>query len=325
MNVMSEIPQDILDKIEKRPQRPAFSNLMKEIKAGKFVFTGELEPVKTISVEELIHSANAMKEHIVAANVTDGPQGMAYISGLVAASRVQQETGVECVYQMTVRDKNRVALTSDVLGAAQMGLKNILTLSGDHTALGDNFGAKPVYDLDSTQFVWLLAKMIDEGVDTHGNKITGKVEMNIGMAANPMSTPMEAEILKLERKVLVGADFVQTQTMYDLELTKEFLKNAEYLKIPILVGIFPVKNYGIASYFNKYIPGVSVPEPLFSELKKCSKIENKKERNAAYDKVNLDFFEPFAREIKKTTKAAGIHCMAVHYERLMAPLKKVLE
>ncbi|MHA1734209.1 MAG: methylenetetrahydrofolate reductase [Promethearchaeota archaeon] len=325
MVAMSPIPDEILEKIDKRKKRPAYSNLMKEIEAGRFVFTGELEPVKMVGVQELIDSANAMKEHIVAANVTDGPQGMAYISGLAASYRVQEATGVECVYQMTVRDKNRVALTADVLGAAQLGLKNILTLSGDHTALGDNFGAKPVYDLDSAQFVWLLSKMIDEGVDAHGNKITGKVEMNVGMAANPMSTPMEAEVLKIERKVLVGADFVQTQTMYDLDLTKEFLKATEYLKIPILVGIFPVKNYGIASYFNKYIPGVSVPEPLFSDLKKCSKIKDKKERNEAYDKVNLDFFEPFAKEIKKTTKAAGIHCMAVHYERLMAPLKKILK
>ncbi|GAB4305362.1 MAG: methylenetetrahydrofolate reductase [Promethearchaeota archaeon] len=322
---MSPIPDEILDRLKERPRRPAYSSLARHIQEGKFVFTGELEPVKTVGVEELIHSATAMKEYIIAANVTDGPQGMAYFSGLAASFRIQEATGVEVVYQMTVRDRNRVALTADVLGAAQLGIKNILTLSGDHTALGDNYGARPVYDLDSAQFVWLLSRIIDEGVDAHGNRITGKVEMNVGMAANPMSTPMEAEILKIERKVLLGADFVQTQTMYDVELTKEFLKATEYLRVPILIGIFPVKNYGIAAYFNKYIPGVSVPEPLFSELKRCSKIADKKERNAAYDRVNLEFFEPFIKEIRKTTKAAGIHCMAVHYERLMGPLRKAVD
>lgn len=317
------VPDEILDQLANRPRRPAYSALMKEIEAGRFAFTGEIEPEKQVEIDDLVASANAMKEHVVAANVTDGPQGMAYMCGVVAASQIQQRTGLEVVYQCTVRDRNRVALTADVLGAAHVGIKNILTLSGDHTALGDNFGAKPVYDLDSAQFVWLLSRLIDEGVDAHGNKIHGNIEMNVGIAANPMSH-LEAEILKVERKVLVGADFVQTQTMYDIDLTKDFLKASEYLKVPVLVGIFPVKNYGIASYFNKYIPGVEVPEPLFSELKRVSKEfkDDKAKRNAAYDKVNLDFFVPFIKEIKSTTHAAGIHCMAVKYERLMKPLRE---
>ncbi len=304
--------------------RPAFSNLMKEIKTGKFVFTGELEPTKMVDISEIIHSAEAMKEYVVAANVTDGPQGMAYINSLIPSYLVQEKVGLETVYQMTVRDRNRIALFGDILAAACVGIKNVLALTGDHSALGDNPGAKSVYDLDSTQFVYLLGKMIDENTDIYGNEIeTGKVEMNVGIAANPNASPREAEILKVGRKVAVGADYIQTQTAFDIDDAKDFIKELSRYNCPILLGLFPLKNYGIASYFDKFIPGVSVPEDLLKNLKHVKKnIKDKKERKVKIDEINLEFFVPFIREIKKSTAAAGIHCMAVHYERLFEPLLK---
>jgi methylenetetrahydrofolate reductase (NADPH) len=127
--------------------RPAYSNLMKEIKASKFIFTGELEPTKMVDISEIIHSAEAMKDYVVAANVTDGPQGMAYINSLIPSYLVQEKVGLETVYQMTVRDRNRIALFGDILAAACVGIKNVLALTGDHSALGDNPGAKAVFDL----------------------------------------------------------------------------------------------------------------------------------------------------------------------------------
>lgn len=304
--------------------RPAFSNLMKEIKTGKFLFTGELEPTKMVDISEIIHSAEAMKEYVVAANVTDGPQGMAYVNSLIPSYLVQEKVGLETVYQMTVRDRNRIALFGDILAAACVGIKNVLALTGDHSALGDNPGAKPVFDLDSTQFVYQLSKMIDENTDVYGNEIeTGKVEMNIAIAANPNASPREAEILKVGRKVAVGADFIQTQTAFDIDDAKDFIKELSRYNCPILLGLFPLKNYGIASYFDKYIPGVSVPKDLLKSLKSAKKsIKDKKERNKKVDEINLEFFVPFIREIKKSTQAAGIHCMAVHYERLFEPLLK---
>lgn len=304
--------------------RPAFSNLMKEIKTGKFVFTGELEPTKMVDISEIIHSAEAMKEYVVAANVTDGPQGMAYVNSLIPSYLVQEKVGLETVYQMTVRDRNRIALFGDILAAACVGIKNVLALTGDHSALGDNPGAKPVFDLDSTQFVYQLSKMIDENTDVYGNEIeTGKVEMNVGIAANPNASPREAEILKVGRKVAVGADYIQTQTAFDIDDAKDFIKELSRYNCPILLGLFPLKNYGIASYFDKYIPGVSVPKDLLKNLKHVKKnIKDKKERRVKIDEINLEFFVPFIREIKKSTAAAGIHCMAVHYERLFEPLLK---
>jgi len=309
----------------KMPKRPAYSNLMKAIREGKFVFTGELEPEKDFDISHVLHSAEEMKKtgKIIAANVTDGPQGDAYTCSMVPSYLVQEKVGLETVWQMTIRDRNRIALFGDILGGAILGLKNLLALTGDHTALGDNKNARPVFDLDSTQLIELFSKMVDDGTDLEGKEIKGgKIEMNVGCAANPNSIPREPEILKVGRKVDVGVDFIQTQTAFDVDDAKEFLKELEKYDVPVLLGLFPLKNYGIASYFDKYIPGVSVPKDLLNQLKTAKKIENKKERNAKIDKINIDFYEPFIKEIKKTTKASGIHCMSVHYERLFEPLLK---
>jgi methylenetetrahydrofolate reductase (NADPH) len=308
-------------------KRPAYSKLVKTMREGKFLFTGELEPKKMVDISSILHSAEEMKKtgKITAANVTDGPQGDAYTCSLVPCHIVQEKVGLEAIWQMTVRDRNRIALFGDILGGSILGLKNLLALTGDHSALGDNKNARPVYDLDSTQLIDLVSKMVDDGTDLEGNEIEGgKIEMNVGCAANPNSNPREPEILKVGRKVEVGADFVQTQTSFDIDDAKDFLKDLEKFNVPVLLGLFPIKNYGIAWYFNEYIPGVSVPKDLLSALKSVKKEfkEDKKKRNEAIDKINIDFFEPFIKEIQKTTKAAGIHCMAVHYERLFEPLLK---
>jgi len=219
-----------------------------------------------------------------------------------------------------VRDRNRLALTSDVLAASYLGIKNILAISGDHTVLGDNKGAVSVYDLDSAQFVYMLHKMIDEGVDVAGNEIHGNVDINVGIAANPNADPLMPEVLKVGRKTKIGADFIQTQTMFDVDKTKEFLKEAEKYKCPTLIGVFPLKSYGIADFFDRFIPGVSVPTELLTNMKKAKKEPDKEKRKQLYDEVNLEFFRPFIKEVRKTTSAAGIHVMAVMYERIFEPL-----
>ena len=306
-------------------KRKAYSQLCKAIEAGHFVFTGELEPKKILDLSEIIHSAKEMKKtkRIVAANVTDGPQGDAYMASLVPSYKIQEEAGIEAVWQVTVRDRNRVALFGDVVAGAVLGLKNILTLTGDHTALGDHKKARAVYDIDSTQFCEMLSIMIDEGTDYEGNELKGgKIEMNFGCVANPNSNPREPEILKVGRKVDRGVDFIQTQTAFDIDDAKDFLKDLEQYNVPVLLGLFPLKSHGIAWYFDNYIPGVSVPKDLLKALKKAEKDNkgNKPGKYAAIDKINIEFFKPFIAEIKKSTKAAGIHCMAVEYERLFAPL-----
>ena len=306
-------------------KRPAYSNLCKAIEEGHFVFTGELEPKKILNLDEIIHSAKEMKKtgRIVAANVTDGPQGDAYMSSMVPSYLVQEKANIEAVWQVTVRDRNRVALFGDVIAGAVIGLKNILTLTGDHTALGDHKKGRAVYDIDSTQFAEMLSMMIDEGTDYEGNELEGgKIEMNFGCVANPNSDPREPEILKVGRKVEQGIDFIQTQTAFDIDQAKDFLKDLEQFNVPVLLGIFPLRSHGIAWYFDNFIPGVSVPKDLLKSLKTAEKENkgNKQAKYAAIDKINIEYFKPFIKEIKKSTKAAGIHCMAVEYERLFAPL-----
>ena len=301
-------------------ERPAHSNLVQELRRGGFTLTGELEPEKTTSLEEIIESARAMKPYIVAANVTDNPLAYAFMNSLIPSYIVQREVGLETIYQMTTRDRNRLALTSDVLAASHLGLKNILAISGDHPLLGDNRGAKTVYDLDSAQLVYLLHKMIDEGVDLQGNEIQGKVDINVGIGANPNANPLEPEILKIARKIEIGVDFIQTQTVFDIEVAKSFLSEMERYGTPVLIGVFPLKSYGIADFFDKFIPGVHIPGELLEAMKKCKEEPDRERRHALYDEVNLEFYGPFLREIKKTTKAAGIHVMAVFYERIFEPL-----
>jgi 5,10-methylenetetrahydrofolate reductase len=293
---------------------------MKEIKKGKFVLTGELEPEKVTGLDEVLASAKAMKPYVVAANVTDNPLAMAYMNSLVPSYVIQRDVGLETVYQMTIRDRNRLAILSDVLAASYLGIKNILAISGDHTVLGDHKGAVSVYDLDSAQFVYMLHKAIDEGTDLNGNEIHGEVNINVGIAANPNANPLEPEILKIGRKVPLGSDFIQTQTVFDIEVAKEYLKATEKYNCPTLVGVFPLKSFGIADFFDKYIPGVSVPKDLLASMKKCKDEPDKDRRKELYDEVNIEFFGPFIKEIRKTTKASGIHVMAVLYERIFEPL-----
>jgi len=300
--------------------REAYSELMKTIVAGRFVFTGEIEPKKTAHFDDVIRVAKALKGYTVACNVTDNPRAQAYLSSLSVAHIVQKETGMETICQMTVRDRNRLALFSELLGAAALGIRNVLTMSGDHTSLSDNPGAMPVYDIDTAQFVYMVRRMVDEGVDLEGNKIDGKVKLHVGIVGNPNADPLEVELLKIERKVKIGADFMQTQVVFDVEKAKGFLKEMKRHSIPVLLGIFPCKSYGVAEFISKNVPGISVPKDFMEELKKAEEIEDNSRRKSRVEDVNVRYFTDFISEVKRTTHASGIHIMAVGYESVVKTL-----
>jgi 5,10-methylenetetrahydrofolate reductase len=283
---------------------------MKQINAGKFVFTGELEPVKTTSLDEVIEGAKVLKDHVVAINITDNPTAFGYMNALVPSYIIQKEVGVEAVYQMTTRDRNRLALISDVLAAGALEVKNILALTGDHTTVGDTPQAKPVFDLDSATFVYMLRKIIDEGVDLNGNEIENPPKFNIGIAAAPNADPLEPEILKIERKVKLGVDFIQTQCVYSVEQAKNFLGAASYLNTPILIGIAPFKSISMMEWMVKFVPGIKVPKEIQETLYKAKKTGGKQ---AVYE-ANIDIFGELLKAIRKTTNAAGIHTMAIGFE-----------
>lgn len=290
-------------------KREAYSELMKQIGEGRFVFTGELEPVKTTNLHEVLEGARTLKGHVVAANVTDNPTSFGYMNALVPCYMIQREVGLEAVYQMTTRDRNRLALLSDVLGAGALGIKNILVLTGDHTTVGDTPGSKPVFDLDSATFTYMMRKVIDEGVDLKGNKIEDPPKFNIGIAGAPNADPLEAEVLKIERKVKLGVDFIQTQCVYSVEQAKRFLDAVKYLKTPVLIGIAPFKSKSMMNWMIKFVPGIKVPEDVEQRLRRAR--DKSKE---AFREENVEIFGELVREIRKTTSAAGIHMMAIGFE-----------
>ncbi len=306
-------------------EKTIFSNLMSHLSAGRFTFTGELEPEKTTDLKEVIETVNRLKGYVVACNVTDNPQSFSYISSLAAAYIVQRETGMETIYQITCRDRNRIALISDLLGAAALGIKNVLALTGDHTLLGDTPQAKPVFDLDSVQLIHMINRMVNEGEDLNGNKIEHPPRFHVGGGVNPNAEPIEAELIKFEKKVKAGAEFFQTQVVFDIERAKEFLKETEKFNVPILIGIFPLKSYKVAEYFDKTVPGVNVPAELLEALARAKRIQDKKERKKRYMEINLEYFVDFIKELKRTTNAAGCHIMSVGYEEIIPYLVRAVE
>jgi len=301
-----------------------YSQMMKELSEGKYVFTGELEPEKAGNVDEPIQAAKDMIGLVTACNVTDNPQSFAYVSSLAAAYKIQLETGMECVYQLRCSDRNRMALLSDVLGAGTLGLTSILALAGDHVALGDTPDAKPVFDLDSTTLIHMIRKMVDEGKDLAGNEIEDPPKLHVGGAAAPGAAHLKSEVGKVKRKIKVGVEYLQTQVVYYQDVLDSFFKELGPVDVPILVGIYPAKSYGAAKFFDEYVAGVDVPPDYLANMKKTKEIKDKEKRKEEVDRVNIEFFTDFL-EYLKGTPSAGCHMMAVGYPRIVGPLKKVVE
>ena len=301
-----------------------YSKLGEAIAKGEFVLTGELEPEKTTDLSHTIHEAKEMAPYVIAANVTDSPLGIVTINSMAATHLIQKAAGLECVWQMTVRDVNKLGIAGMIMGAHALGIRNILSLTGDHTALGDMPESKPVFDLDSATLIKLVREMVDKG-SINGNEIEAPPTLHVGAAANPNAEPMGAEILKIGRKAEAGCEFIQTQVVYDLDRTIEFLTEIKKYKVPILLGIFPMKSYGIAKGFDTFVPGVSVPKEILAKWKSV-KTENtdKKVQKELYDRYNYEFFKPFITELRKRDLLAGIHCMAVHYPRIFPKLKEIV-
>lgn len=278
----------------------SFSNLMRSLESKKFTITGEVDPPKGANREAVIRQARLLKEHVVAANVTDNPLGIMFMGGLACCAIMQNEVGLEAVYQVTCRDRNRIALQSDILGAAALGIRNVLALTGDHPSLGDHPQAKPVFDLDSVQLTAMLRKMVDEKKDFAGNKLDVAPEMHVGVALSPGLSPLEPEIIKLEKKIKAGAEFAQTQVVYDVKVMEKLREAIAHLDIPVLVGIAPLKSLGMAKFMAKNVPGVTIPEEMMKRLEKSKNIKE----------TTIEITADLLREIKELG-FAGAHVMPV--------------
>jgi len=293
------------------------SNLEKILRAGHFAFTGECGPPKGANVDHLKEKISHLKGVVDAVNITDNQTAVVRMSSW-AASAILVEEGVEPNFQMVCRDRNRLAIQSDVLGVYAMGIRNMLCLSGDHQSFGNHPQAKNVYDIDSMQLIALVRKMCDEGKFLNDEEIDVPPRLFIGAASNPFADPFEYRVYRLAAKIAAGADFIQTQCIYNMDKFREFMKKAVDMglheKCYILAGVTPMKSVGMAQYMAKSVPGMDVPESLITRLRGAGKGKVAEE--------GIKFAIEQIEEFKEMEGISGIHLMAIEWEHRVPEIAK---
>ena len=237
-------------------------SLREKLQNGKFVVTAEIGPAKGVDIHEFNENADLLKGKVDAVNCTDQQSAVMRLGSLAACHLLKQK-GVEPVFQMTCRDRNRIALQSDLLSAYAMGVENVLCLTGDYVTLGDHPDAKPVFDLDSVSLLY-AARQLEQGKDLAGKELKGTPKFFLGACVTPGADPVEPQLIKMERKVKAGAQFFQTQAIYEPKTFEVFMKEAKKLGVPILVGIVVLRSAAMAKFMNKNVAGIHVPDELIN-------------------------------------------------------------
>ncbi|MBW2018800.1 MAG: methylenetetrahydrofolate reductase [Deltaproteobacteria bacterium] len=286
------------------------SNLERILEGGQFAVTAEAGPPKGSSPKVIQRKGELLKLCCDALNVTDNQTAIVRMSSL-SGCVLLKELGVEPVLQMVVRDRNRLALQGDILGAAALGIRNVLCLSGDHQRFGNHPAAKGVYDIDSIQFIQMVKTMRDEHRFLNGEEISGDVPFFIGAAANPFADPFEFRVTRLAKKVNAGADFIQTQGIFDMPKFVEWMKMVRdrglHEKTHILAGLIPIKSVGMARYMRNNVSGLSVPQEIVDRM---ADAKDAKEEGV---KICLETIE----QLKEVEGIHGIHIMAVAWEDIV--------
>jgi methylenetetrahydrofolate reductase (NADPH) len=285
------------------------SNLEKVLTAGHFAFTGELGPPRGAHAEEVRKKASYLKGKVDSVNITDNQTAVVRMSSWAACLLLLQE-GIEPNFQMVCRDRNRLAMQADILGAYALGIRNMLCLSGDHCQFGDHPTAKGVFDIDSMQLISMVKKMRDEGKFLSGGDLDGPPKMFIGAASNPFADPFEWRVHRLAKKVEAGVDFIQTQCIYNMPKFREFIRQANDMglteKAYILAGVTPMKSLGMARYMKTKVPGMDVPDDIIKRLQGVPKDKQAEEGI----KIALEQIAEF----KEMKGVAGVHLMAIEWE-----------
>jgi 5,10-methylenetetrahydrofolate reductase len=279
------------------------SNLSEALKSGKFVVTAEIGPPKGVDIKEMLEDAELLRGRIDAINVTDQQSSVMRL-GSLATCRLLQERGLEPVFQMTCRDRNRLALQSDLLSASVFGIENVLSLTGDYVSLGDHPDAKPVFDLDSVSLLE-TAVLLQEGRDLAGKELKGSPKFFLGAVVTPGANPLEPQIIKMEKKIKAGAQFFQTQAVYDPGQFEKFVKEIEEFGVPVLVGIVLLKSAGMARFMNRSVAGVHVPDSLIEEMDAA---ENKRQKS-------IEIAARLISDMKDLCQ--GVHIMAIGWEKMV--------
>ena len=286
--------------------------LKEALKSGKFAITTEVGPLKGTDISEIAELAEILHGNVDGINVTDQQSAVMRLGSLAACS-ILVEKGLDPVFQMTCRDRNRIALQSDLLSASVFGIKNVLVISGDFPTLGDHIDAKDVYDLDSEQLIWTINRM-NEGYDLAGNELKGKTNFFVGAVVKPVSDTNESfelQLAMMEKKISVGARFFQTQAVYDVEAFEKFMKQAAQFKVSVLAGVIPLKSAGMARYMNKNVSGVFVPEHMIDDM---AKAKDKTE-------TGLEIAAQLIRDLKDLSQ--GVHIMAIGWEKKVPDIIKL--
>ena len=250
------------------------SKLKSQLERGDFVVTGEIGPPKGADIKECLNDAELLRGKVTAINVTDLQSAVMRVGSLVVSSKLV-EKGLEPVYQLTCRDRNRLALQSDLLSAWAMGIENVLCLTGDHPVLGDHAEAKPVYDIDSVQLL-KAANGLNKGYDMEGHQLDTNPSLFTGAVVTPAADPLEPQIIKMKKKIDAGACFFQTQAIYEPEKFERFMDKVQGFNVPVIAGLVILKSAAMAKVMNENVAGITVPDDLMSEMAETRKEDRKK-------------------------------------------------
>jgi 5,10-methylenetetrahydrofolate reductase len=275
--------------------------------SGKFVISSEVAPPKGTNLEKMIHHIELLKDKVDAMNLTDHQSSVMRFPSLGGALMVKEHGG-EPILQMTCRDRNRLALQADLLFAYSRGIRNVLCLTGDAVVVGDHKDAKGVFDLDSSQLLASI-RILESGKDLGGNDLDGAVQFCAGAIVTPEANPIEPQLIKFEKKVKAGAEFIQTQAIYDMDNFKRFMDYARPFGVKILAGVILLTSWRMAEFMNKNVPGVFVPQALIDEMKAAPK-------GGAIQK-GIEIAGRMIRQIKEESICDGVHIMAIGREELV--------
>jgi methylenetetrahydrofolate reductase (NADPH) len=298
----------------------AGSNLEKVLRAGYFAATGELGPPTSANAEVIKKKAQYLKGNVDSVNITDNQTAVVRMSSISVGFMLMQ-LGIEPNIQMTARDRNRIAIQSDLLGAAALGIKNLLCLTGDHQTFGNHPMAKNVFDMDSIGMLMMVKAMCDEGVVQSGAKMDVPPHFFLGAAANPFADPFDFRPYRLAKKVRAGANFIQTQIVFNVPKFAEYMKRAGDLglldDVYILAGVSPIKSLGAARYMAAKVPGMDVPEECVQRMADAVKgipSEEKKARSAAWAEEGINICVETIQQVREIPGVAGVHIMAIEWE-----------
>ena len=288
------------------------SNLERVLESGQFAVTGELGPPRSADAEVIRKKAKILKGHVDAFNITDGQTAVVRMASWAAAI-IGKEEGLEPIVQMTCRDRNRIALQMDVLGIAALGINNMLCLTGDHQKFGNHPAARGVYDLDSIQLVRMVKDMRDEKKFQCGDEMAVEPRLFIGAAENPFADPFEFRVTRLAKKVEAGADFIQTQIIYNVDKFAEWMKGVRdrglHERVKILAGVAPIKSMGAARYMKTKVPGMDVPDSVIERLQGVTKEQVSRE--------GIKLCVDIINQVRQIEGVSGIHLMAIEWEEVV--------